>query len=104
MTKALADELERLEKRCAEIDAHYARYPNTPDRTAEQHAADIRAILSALREAGEPVAEGMVLVPREPTEEMLKAWFAEEYRQHTEPKPDPKACYAALLSAAEGAQ
>lgn len=45
----LADELERLAKRCAEIDAHYARYPNTLERTAEQHAADIRSLVSALR-------------------------------------------------------
>lgn len=37
---------ERVEKRCAEIDAHYARYPTSPDRTAEQHAADLRELLA----------------------------------------------------------
>lgn len=38
-----------LTKRCAEIDSHYARYPASVDRSAEQTAAAIRTILTALR-------------------------------------------------------
>ena len=45
-------------------------------------------------------AAGYRLVPVEPTEEMMRAWFAEEYRQHVAPEPDPVACYRAMLDAA----
>lgn len=38
-----------LEKRCAEIDQHYARYPNTLDRSMAETAAAIRAMLTAQR-------------------------------------------------------
>lgn len=55
----MTDYRKRLEKRCAEIDAHYARYPTSPDRTAEQHAADLRKFLAEgdrVREALKAIA------------------------------------------------
>jgi hypothetical protein len=61
-------------------------------------AAD--AILSLLGGGGVPA--GYKLVPVEPTEAMLRAWLAEEYRQCTGPNPDPAKCYAAMLSVLEG--
>jgi hypothetical protein len=51
---------------------------------------------------GGGVPAGYKLVPVEPTEAMLRAWLAEEYRQCTGPTPDPAKCYAAMLSALEG--
>ncbi len=43
-----------LKSRCAAIDAHYARFPNTLDRTKEDTAKAIRAVLDTLeRQAAE---------------------------------------------------
>jgi hypothetical protein len=39
-----------LESRCAAIDAHYARFPNSLDRTMEDTAEAIRALLKAYQE------------------------------------------------------
>jgi hypothetical protein len=63
---------------------------------ARAHADAILAMV------GGGVPAGYKLVPVEPTEAMLRAWLAEEYRQCTGPTPDPAKCYAAMLSALEG--
>lgn len=70
------------------------------DETSDQIKATYRALADAILALPQAERPGFKLVPVEPTEAMLKAWFAEEYEQHVQPEPDPAKCYAAMLAAA----
>lgn len=50
---ALKEAVELLEGRCAAIDKHYARFPDSLDRTMEDTAKAIRTILATLSSQAE---------------------------------------------------
>lgn len=55
------DAVELLESRCRAIDQHYARFPDSLDRTMEDTAKAIRHLLAAWnRRASPPVRDGLV--------------------------------------------
>jgi hypothetical protein len=91
-TEALREAVERLTKRLAEVDASDA---GTPSRAAMFSPSDLRTVLQALSLPS--TGEGWVLVPREPTEEMLDAVFGTSVvlSRHA-----ARILYAAMLSKA----
>lgn len=48
MTSSTTEAVALLESRCRAIDAHYARFPNSVDRTMAETASAIRTVIEAL--------------------------------------------------------
>lgn len=118
MTDIDTKELRRLMEEARECGAgattrEYADYLIALDEAAPallseaEEAARLREELAALRAApAAPVADGWVLVPREPTEAMNDAardWSAEKYGKPIG-KDASEGCYRAMLAAAPAAE
>lgn len=59
----------------------HAKFPDAGYPTWHDYRSHARAVLAlARRGAGQAVPDGWVLVPKEPTEEMVKAWAADDGR------------------------
>jgi hypothetical protein len=96
VARALRETVMPKSVRITQYAGHVYDFGSLPGITDEILGLLADAILAMV---GGGVPAGYKLVPVEPTEAMLRAWLAEEYRQCTGPTPDPAKCYAAMLSA-----
>lgn len=105
ITEAQADRAAKHLRETLQAGKRLTPWEQTPKSTKKKwHALALGALTVALStEPGE--AEGMVLVPREPTPEMLGAWYRYKNGHHWPGEPPPRdtsdvGAYAAMLAAA----